>query len=223
MPSAPSSSKARAKATLTAEGDHRKRRRNRTTQSCLNCHATKRMCDRKRPCSRCSQLGLTGNLFLLFRSSSIKPPIPQLKNKPHPRWLAEKDQASSSDGSHPSPSSSAGPSTPRFPTWALPSSSCSTPPSFLSHARGNPSPSHTRKTHSFLPCACYIAVLELSARLRWAAETLGRSPSHANNSNCGLNARISALDTLASTDSLLLREHAISPALFDDFYANNDP
>ena len=25
------------------EGDHRKRRRNRTTQSCLNCHASKRM------------------------------------------------------------------------------------------------------------------------------------------------------------------------------------
>ncbi|KAG6888242.1 hypothetical protein C0995_009555 [Termitomyces sp. Mi166 len=26
-----------------AEGDHRKRRRNRTTQSCLNCHNSKRM------------------------------------------------------------------------------------------------------------------------------------------------------------------------------------
>ncbi|KAJ7199168.1 hypothetical protein GGX14DRAFT_305293, partial [Mycena pura] len=37
------------------------RRRNRTIQSCMNCHATKRMCDRQRPCSRCSQLGLTGN------------------------------------------------------------------------------------------------------------------------------------------------------------------
>ncbi|KAJ7913958.1 hypothetical protein B0H13DRAFT_1565294, partial [Mycena leptocephala] len=35
-------------------------RRNRTTQSCLNCHATKRMCDRQRPCSRCSQLGIGG-------------------------------------------------------------------------------------------------------------------------------------------------------------------
>lgn len=57
--------------------DHRKRRRNRTTQSCLNCHTSKRMCDRGRygfklilgnqmtnirlavrPCSRCRQLGL---------------------------------------------------------------------------------------------------------------------------------------------------------------------
>ncbi|KAF7292012.1 C6 finger domain [Mycena indigotica] len=44
-----------------AGGDHRKKRRNRTTQSCINCHATKRMCDRKRPCTRCTQLGLTGN------------------------------------------------------------------------------------------------------------------------------------------------------------------
>ncbi|TFK97061.1 hypothetical protein BDV98DRAFT_274207 [Pterulicium gracile] len=40
--------------------DHRKRRRNRTTQSCLNCHTSKRKCDRKRPCHRCTQLGLTG-------------------------------------------------------------------------------------------------------------------------------------------------------------------
>ena len=29
--------------TPAPEGDHRKRRRNRTTQSCLNCHTSKRM------------------------------------------------------------------------------------------------------------------------------------------------------------------------------------
>ncbi|EIM81397.1 uncharacterized protein STEHIDRAFT_66086 [Stereum hirsutum FP-91666 SS1] len=46
--------------TLGGDVDHRKRRRNRTTQSCLNCHTSKRKCDRKRPCSRCIQLGLTG-------------------------------------------------------------------------------------------------------------------------------------------------------------------
>jgi hypothetical protein len=45
--------------------------------------------------------------------------------------------------------------------------------------------------------ACYNVVLELSARLRQAAETLARSPYHANNSTCGLNARVSALDALA--------------------------
>ena len=30
-------------ATNAGDGDHRKRRRNRTTQSCLHCHASKRM------------------------------------------------------------------------------------------------------------------------------------------------------------------------------------
>lgn len=41
--------------------DHRKRKRNRTIQSCLPCHQNKRKCDRKRPCSRCTALGLTGS------------------------------------------------------------------------------------------------------------------------------------------------------------------
>ncbi|CAK5283360.1 unnamed protein product, partial [Mycena citricolor] len=43
------------------EEDRRKRRRNRTTHSCLNCHATKRMCDRKRPCTRCVQSGMAAH------------------------------------------------------------------------------------------------------------------------------------------------------------------
>ncbi|CAK5267883.1 unnamed protein product [Mycena citricolor] len=43
------------------EEDRRKRRRNRTTHSCLNCHATKRMCDRKRPCTRCVQSGMASH------------------------------------------------------------------------------------------------------------------------------------------------------------------
>ncbi|KAJ7210537.1 hypothetical protein GGX14DRAFT_363592 [Mycena pura] len=59
--SAPPTSPKSLKTAAPADGDHRKRRRNRTTQSCLNCHATKRMCDRKRPCTRCSQLGIAGN------------------------------------------------------------------------------------------------------------------------------------------------------------------
>ncbi|TFY68998.1 hypothetical protein EVJ58_g664 [Rhodofomes roseus] len=46
---------------LGIEVDHRKRRRNRTTQSCLNCHTSKRKCDRKRPCQRCIQLGLVNH------------------------------------------------------------------------------------------------------------------------------------------------------------------
>ncbi|CAA7261626.1 unnamed protein product [Cyclocybe aegerita] len=88
------------------EGDHRKRRRNRTTQSCLNCHTSKRMCDRKRPaCARCTQLGLTGlcvyevddpsqrtdaqdeSSRLLKRVAELEGVIRELKNKPHPRWI----------------------------------------------------------------------------------------------------------------------------------------
>ncbi|KAF8207731.1 hypothetical protein K438DRAFT_1814127, partial [Mycena galopus ATCC 62051] len=54
--------------------DHRKRRRNRTTQSCLNCHTSKRKCDRKRPCQRCIQLGLVSCVVLrafLFTSVEV--------------------------------------------------------------------------------------------------------------------------------------------------------
>ncbi|KAL4073968.1 hypothetical protein V8B97DRAFT_2075161 [Scleroderma yunnanense] len=87
------------------EGDHRKRRRNRTTQSCLNCHTSKRMCDRKRPCGRCTQLGLTGlcvyevddpsqrndgqdeSSQLRKRVAELEGVIRELKNKPHPRWI----------------------------------------------------------------------------------------------------------------------------------------
>ncbi|KAG9316567.1 hypothetical protein JVU11DRAFT_2618 [Chiua virens] len=101
--------KKRSSDTVTAsnpapEGDHRKRRRNRTTQSCLNCHTSKRMCDRKRPCGRCTQLGLTGlcvyevddpsqrtdiqdeSSRLRKRVAELEGVIRELKNKPHPRW-----------------------------------------------------------------------------------------------------------------------------------------
>lgn len=88
-----------------SDGDHRKRRRNRTTQSCLNCHTSKRMCDRKRPCGRCTQLGLTGLCVyevddpsqrtdvqdegsrLRQRVAELEGVIRELKNKPHPRWV----------------------------------------------------------------------------------------------------------------------------------------
>ncbi|KAH7927151.1 hypothetical protein BV22DRAFT_1007589 [Leucogyrophana mollusca] len=98
--------------TPAPEGDHRKRRRNRTTQSCLNCHTSKRMCDRKRPCGRCTQLGLTGLCVyevddpsqrsdvqdegsrLRKRVAELEGVIRELKNKPHPRWV----QSGSSPG-----------------------------------------------------------------------------------------------------------------------------
>ncbi|KAJ7096260.1 hypothetical protein C8R44DRAFT_372021 [Mycena epipterygia] len=99
------------KATSPPDVDHRKRRRNRTTQSCLNCHTTKRMCDRKRPCSRCTQLGLTGlcvyevedparqsdaqddNARLLDRIAELEGVVRELKNKPNPRWVDARDVA----------------------------------------------------------------------------------------------------------------------------------
>ncbi|KAF9643794.1 hypothetical protein BDM02DRAFT_3103902 [Thelephora ganbajun] len=58
-------------ATTTENGDHRKRRRNRTTQSCMNCHTSKRMCDRKRPCGRCTQLGLTA--LCVYQVDEVNP------------------------------------------------------------------------------------------------------------------------------------------------------
>ncbi|TFK50128.1 hypothetical protein OE88DRAFT_1736402 [Heliocybe sulcata] len=104
-------------ATRTPETDHRKRRRNRTTQSCLNCHTSKRMCDRKRPCGRCTQLGLTGLCIyeiddpsqrddqdeksrLQSRVAELERVIRELKNKPHPRWVqAQMQAATQADGS----------------------------------------------------------------------------------------------------------------------------
>ncbi|KZT29867.1 hypothetical protein NEOLEDRAFT_1127754 [Neolentinus lepideus HHB14362 ss-1] len=100
-------------ASRTAHIDHRKRRRNRTTQSCLNCHTSKRMCDRKRPCGRCTQLGLTGLCIyeiddpsqrrddqdeksrLQSRVAELERVIRELKNKPHPRWVQAQMQAAS--------------------------------------------------------------------------------------------------------------------------------
>ncbi|GJE91592.1 Zn(II)2Cys6 transcription factor [Phanerochaete sordida] len=90
---------------LGVEIDHRKRRRNRTTQSCLNCHTSKRKCDRKRPCQRCIQLGLTGlcvyevddpaarddpnideTTRLRNRIAELESLVRELRGKPHPRW-----------------------------------------------------------------------------------------------------------------------------------------
>ncbi|KAI0769103.1 hypothetical protein BD413DRAFT_629211 [Trametes elegans] len=90
---------------LGLEVDHRKRRRNRTTQSCLNCHTSKRKCDRKRPCQRCIQLGLTGlcvyevddpalrddpnvdeNTRLRNRIAELESLVRELRGKPHPKW-----------------------------------------------------------------------------------------------------------------------------------------
>ncbi|KAJ6534639.1 hypothetical protein DFH09DRAFT_119306 [Mycena vulgaris] len=230
--------KTTTKATPAADGgDHRKRRRNRTTQSCLNCHTTKRMCDRKRPCSRCSQLGITGNCVyevddpsrqgkqdegtrLINRIAELEGVVRELKNKPHPRWLAEQVRPpSGSPESRPSPPSSGGPSTPNGPGWAFPSSAPGFPfppqassraPSYdsdtldslFSAYAGLTDHMHIRRGGScgcLNEAACYNVVLELSLRLRKAADVLAKSPSHSMSSGCALHAQISELDALVKS------------------------
>ncbi|KAJ7698961.1 hypothetical protein B0H17DRAFT_1049819 [Mycena rosella] len=161
--SSPAPSRNSLKVAAPTDGDHRKRRRNRTTQSCLNCHATKRMCDRKRPCSRCSQLGITGNCVyevddpnrqgkqeegarLTNRIAELEGVIRELKNKPHSRWLADQGSPSSGTSSSPrsssvSPLRSGGASSPNnTPGWRFPSppgfGSSSSVPHFFSGAAG---------------------------------------------------------------------------------------
>ncbi|KZS93363.1 hypothetical protein SISNIDRAFT_466132 [Sistotremastrum niveocremeum HHB9708] len=88
--------------------DHRKRKRNRTSKSCINCRMSKRMCDRQRPaCRRCVQLGISGlcafevddssptssdaqeeNQRLRRRIAELERVIRELQKKPHPRWAS---------------------------------------------------------------------------------------------------------------------------------------
>ncbi|KAI9069281.1 hypothetical protein FKP32DRAFT_1560031 [Trametes sanguinea] len=62
MPSKSSAAKLRAAVTSskrTPEDGHRRIRRYRLSRSCLNCRTSKRMCDRRSPCGRCTSLGQT--------------------------------------------------------------------------------------------------------------------------------------------------------------------
>ncbi|KAF9241546.1 hypothetical protein BU15DRAFT_44794 [Melanogaster broomeanus] len=79
------------------EGDHRKRRRNRTTQSCLNCHTSKRMTglcvyEVDDPSQRSEVQDESSRLRK--RVAELEGVIRELKNKPHPRWV----QSGSSPG-----------------------------------------------------------------------------------------------------------------------------
>ncbi|TFK75363.1 hypothetical protein BDN72DRAFT_892326 [Pluteus cervinus] len=137
-------------ATPSQDGDHRKRRRNRTTQSCLNCHTSKRMCDRKRPaCARCTQLGLTGlcvyevddpsqrsdsqdeSSRLLKRVAELEGVIRELKNKPHPRWVQSGNNPEDYDKWHTRAQTRAGSSEPTEQP------SCAVPPSPGSSDKGD--------------------------------------------------------------------------------------
>ncbi|KAG2145985.1 uncharacterized protein EDB93DRAFT_1086897 [Suillus bovinus] len=93
-----------AEANPTSDGDHRKRRRNRTTQSCLNCHTSKRMVPSLWPLhtARSGETGLCvyevddpsqrtdiqdEGSHLRQRVAELEGVIRELKNKPHPRWV----------------------------------------------------------------------------------------------------------------------------------------
>ncbi|KAJ7099874.1 hypothetical protein C8R43DRAFT_854717, partial [Mycena crocata] len=232
-------------------------RRNRTTQSCLSCHATKRMCDRKRPCSRCSQLGISGNcvyevddpnrqsneqddgarlmnriaeLEEVIREASISSayrPLyftrPQLKSKNKGK---DRSPAVISPSSSPTRSGAASPPNNSPAIWRYPSTGhipSGSIPSFPSEmAFSQPDPGYSRSNDSLASIraayagstdrtfirrgcgcnclndsTCYSAVLELSLRLRKAADVLARSPSHLNNPDCALNTHISNLDSFA--------------------------
>ncbi|KAJ6581890.1 hypothetical protein B0H19DRAFT_1116877 [Mycena capillaripes] len=234
------------KTAVPADGDHRKRRRNRTTQSCLNCHATKRMCDRKRPCcTRCSQLGITGSCVyevddpnrqsgkqdegarLMNRIAELEGVIRELKNKPPPRISHDRSPRASNSPPH------SGAVTPANNTsWTSPPSpgygSSSSAPQFPM-GNSQPVPGYSRPNdslasliaayagltdHMFIrrggncgcltESACYNAVLELSLRLRRAADVLARSPSHSGHSDCALNTHISDLDAFAKFVELIV-------------------
>ncbi|KAE9406634.1 hypothetical protein BT96DRAFT_223849 [Gymnopus androsaceus JB14] len=87
-------------------GNDCKKRRNRAILSCLSCHTSKRMCDRKRPaCTRCIELGMTGQCVYevdeycqrlssqdLDQCSSLRKRVAELEgelNRRHSHWPSE--------------------------------------------------------------------------------------------------------------------------------------
>ncbi|KAF4590259.1 hypothetical protein EYR38_009557 [Pleurotus pulmonarius] len=75
---------------FTLDTDHRKRRRNRTTQSCLNCHTSKRktgLCvyEIDDPALR-DDPSVDENTRLRNRIAELESLVRELRGKPHPRW-----------------------------------------------------------------------------------------------------------------------------------------
>ncbi|THH30783.1 hypothetical protein EUX98_g3406 [Antrodiella citrinella] len=295
------------------EDDHRRKRRNRMTQSCLNCHTSKRMCDRKRPCGRCTQLGLTGlcvyevddpnqrndlpdeQIRLQKRVAELESVIRELKNKPHPRWAQPGtpgfEEGPRDKGELTVPPSNLHLQVPQGARASPPMSVLSSPSSSRSRSSlGSPGPSHTppsplaltpvdgRHMHdqhgpsagydfaSFLTsyyndqpgmdgvfngllgpedsaladpflmehmkhgnsghCGClselksYSVVLDLSLRLRRAAEILGLSPKHLSASDCSIHQRIAAMDRFTTE---ALANINIPSAIYSPYAAADSP
>ncbi|KAF9475765.1 hypothetical protein BDN70DRAFT_813518 [Pholiota conissans] len=174
--------KGTSESTPAPDGDHRKRRRNRTTQSCLNCHTSKRMCDRKRPaCARCTQLGLTGlcvyevddpsqrtdtqdeSSRLLKRVAELEGVIRELKNKPHPRWVQSTSSGEEFERRHSRPQGGSDES--------CPSNAPSPPMSSSSSDKGDSSSNRSTSLHpnSFngsLPPSIHLPVSPDTRRMR---------------------------------------------------------
>lgn len=119
----------------THHGDHRRRKRNRTMQSCLPCHTNKRRCNRGRPCERCLSLGITGNCVyetedpnvtkkidstdpaseiarLRDRIAELEGVVRILKGRPHPKQQRHSNSSIGPPSSVTSPT--LGPTTPTF-------------------------------------------------------------------------------------------------------------
>ncbi|EPT05041.1 hypothetical protein FOMPIDRAFT_112416 [Fomitopsis schrenkii] len=168
----------------TPEDDHRRKRRNRTTQSCLNCHTSKRMCDRKRPCGRCTQLGLTGLCVYEVDDPSRRQPTGDSQDEKCrlQKRVAELESViRERTGLEDSFFSEI------WDRLVPPGGSCD-----------------SARVGEHCGClndpATYNAILELSLRLRRAADVLGRSTHHApGTSNCMINQNILELDRFTST------------------------
>ncbi|KAJ7611921.1 hypothetical protein DFH06DRAFT_1244104 [Mycena polygramma] len=230
--STPITPRSSTKAPVSSDGDHRKRRRNRTTQSCLTCHAAKRMCDRKRPCSRCMRLGINANCVyevdhptrrqarkesegarMVNRIAELEAVIRELK-KTEGRQDSSPGLIDMNTLFHSTAS--------QFPSGMRdlePISGYPHPSGFESLA--SLIAAYADKTgHMFVQgagscacmteSACYNAVLGLSLRLWKAADVLARSPSHARHPDCALNNHISDLDTFAKNSLIDVLGHSFS-------------
>ncbi|KAE9391612.1 hypothetical protein BT96DRAFT_1060114 [Gymnopus androsaceus JB14] len=199
-------------------GNDYKRRRNRAILSCLGCHTSKRMCDRKRPkCTRCTEMGLTGhcvyevdessqrlntqNRFSILRNrvAELEGEIEELKNKQNP----SPEQHDAADLLN-----------------------INTDPHFVGYEDNvemynqldsiSPESSHRcNPSQGIKQCSCVM--LELSLRLRKAVAILAQHPHHQAGRYCPLNQTLVELDTLTadglSSDSPRAPSYSQAPAL----------
>ncbi|KAJ7625560.1 hypothetical protein FB45DRAFT_921774 [Roridomyces roridus] len=187
------------------------------------------------------------------RIAELEGVIRELKNKPHPRWLAEQEGTSSDSSGSPQLSGTTPPldltqwdlASPRYqtpelgpPLQAMPYSNDPFE-SLLNMYTGLAEHMSCHRTRGgacgcLTEAACYHVVLDLSLRLRKAVDVLSRSPGHSTNSACALHARILEVDTLVknmlinvsssrSTFSPGMDSFGVPPNMFDHYFPQNNP